>query len=154
MGNCSWSSYQLIGILNPPTIKRRNKIVLLYFVQYGAVLLRTALIGNVKNFCVILIFYDAPIRLNGVHIYLQNLKNRQVKLLVSLQATKSTHLSRLMFILLGKFEVNLPNTKKQGKQISCLQLIVRNENEINFAFFKIERQESTELFTNREGINC
>lgn len=152
MGNCSWSSYQLIGILNPPTLKSRNKIVLLYFVQYGAVLLRTALIGNVKNFCVILIFYDAPIRLNGVHIYLQNLKNRQVKLLVSLQATKSTQLSKLMFILLGKFEVNLPN--KEGKQICCLQLIVRNKNEINFAFFKIERQESTELFTNREGINC
>lgn len=145
MGNCSWSSYQLIGILNPPTIRSRNKIVLLYFVQYGAVL-------HVKNFCVILIFYDAPIRLNGVHIYLQNLKNRQVKLLVSLQATKSTQLSKLMFILLGKFEVNLPN--KEGKQIYCLQLIVRNKNEINFAFFKIERQESTELFTNREGINC
>lgn len=115
-------------------------------------MLRTALIGNVKNFCVILIFYDAPIRLNGVHIYLQNLKNRQVKLLVSLQATKSTQLSKLLCILLGKFEVNLPN--KEGKQIYCLQLIVRNKNEINFAFFKIERQESTELFTNREGINC
>ena len=76
-------------------------------------MLRTALIGNVKNFCVILIFYDAPIRLNGVvHIYLQNLKNRQVKLLVSLQATKSTQLSQFMFILHGKFEVNLPNTNK------------------------------------------
>ena len=112
MGNCSWSSYQLIGILNQPTLKSRNKIMLLYFVQYGAVLLRTVLIGNVKNFCVILIFYDAPIRLNGVHIYLQNLKNRQVKLLVSLQATKSTQLSQFMFILLGKFEVNLPNTNK------------------------------------------
>lgn len=154
MGNCSWSSYQLIGILNQPTLKSRNKIMLLYFVQYGAVLLRTVLIGNVKNFCVILIFYDAPIRLNGVHIYLQNLKNRQVKLLVSLQATKSTQLSQFMFILHGKFEVNLPSTNKQGKQICCLQLIVRNKNEINFAFFKIERQESTELFTNREGINC
>ena len=83
--------------------------MLLYFVQYGAVLLRTALIGNVKNFCVILIFYDAPLRLNGVHIYLQNW---QVKLLVSLQATKSTQLSQFMFILHGKFEVNLPNTNK------------------------------------------
>ena len=81
----------------------------LYFVQYEAVLLKTALIGNVKNFCVILIFYDAPSRLNGVLMYLQNLKNRQVKLLVSLQATKSTELSQFTFILLGKFEVNLPN---------------------------------------------
>ena len=42
-------------------------------------------------------------------MYLQNLKNRQVKLLVSLQATKSTQLSQFTFILLGKFEVNLPN---------------------------------------------
>ena len=109
MGNYSWSSYQLIGILNPPTIKSKNKIVLLYSVQYGAVLLKTASIGNVKNFCVILIFYDAPSRLNGVLIYLQNLKNRQIKLLVSLQATKSTQLSQFMFILLSDFEVNLPN---------------------------------------------
>lgn len=155
MGNCSWSSYQLIGILNPPTTKVGTKLCSCISCNTGQYcMLRTALIGNVKNFCVILIFYDASIRLNGVHIYLQNLKNRQGKLLVSLQATKSTQLSQFMFILLGKFEVNLPNTNKQGKQICCLQLIVRNKNEINFGFFKIERQESTELFTNREGINC
>lgn len=66
-------------------------------------------------------------------MYLQNLKNRQVKLLVSLQATKSTQLSQFTFILLGKFEVNLPN--KQGKQICCLQFIVLNKNEINFPSF-------------------
>jgi len=92
--------------------------VLLYLVQYGAVLLKTALIGSVKNFCVILIFYDSPSRLNGVLIYLQNLKNRQVKLLVSLQATKSTQLSQFMFILLGEIEVNLL-ISRENKYAAC-----------------------------------
>lgn len=83
------------------------------YLQYGAVLLKkTALIEALKisaSFYFFVMRCDAPSRQNGVLVYLQNLKNRQVKLLINLQSTKSTQLSQFMFIVLVKFEVNLPN---------------------------------------------